>query len=201
MALAQSANPSGCYTTGLYISCSRGPPLSGGDYPQKKHGKAVYTHNGRNGCLQASHRLSALPCLPVSSINRRPRKSEIRWSEIRELYQPNRKKVIYLHHLKNSINSFYPSILWQEKKEEEERTRPRDLRARCALCKPRRKRYTLAREISQRAITATGEDQDEQSDSRQRTGVRYVRAKVPARTNSKQEEKMDEEKYGRSDVH
>lgn len=57
-----------------------------------------------------------------------------------ELYQPNRKKSIrytYLHHLKNSINSFYPSILWQEKKEEEERTRPEEIRARCALCKPR----------------------------------------------------------------
>lgn len=108
MAISDSPNLSGCDTTGLYISCSRGPPLSGGDYPQKKHGKAVYTHNGRNGCLQASHRLPC-PALPVSSINRRPQKSEIRWLGIRELYQPNRKKVIYPHHLKNSINSFYPS--------------------------------------------------------------------------------------------
>lgn len=50
--------------------------------------------------------------LGVFSINRRPRKSEIRWSGIRELYPPNRKKRIrytYPHHLKHSIISFYPS--------------------------------------------------------------------------------------------
>lgn len=61
MALTDSANPSGCDTTRLYISSRKEPHLSGGDYPQKKHGKAVYTHNGGDFCLQASHRLPASP--------------------------------------------------------------------------------------------------------------------------------------------
>lgn len=137
MAIPDSPNPSGCDTIGLYISCSRGPPLSGGDYPQKKHGKAVYTHNGGDFCLQASHRLPVLPCpalLGVFSINQRSRKSETRWPGIRELYQPNRKKVIYPHHLKNSIyHSIHPSSGKKKKGGGTNKTE----RLTCALCKPR----------------------------------------------------------------
>lgn len=79
-----------------------------------------------------------IACLPGSSINRRPRKSEIRWSGFENYIKPNRKKryKVYIHHLKNSINhSVHP--LAEGKGKEEKRTRPRDLRARCALCKPR----------------------------------------------------------------
>lgn len=46
------------------------------------------------------------------------------------------KYKVYIPTSPQEFYKFIPSILWQEKKEEE-RTRPRDLRARCALCKPR----------------------------------------------------------------
>lgn len=149
MAIPDSPNPSGCDTIELYISSRREPHLSGGDYPQKKHGKAVYTHNGRNGCLQASHRLPC-PALPVSSINRRPQKSEIRWLGIRELYQPNRKKSIYPHHLKNSINSFYPS---SGKKKRRRNEPDQETYVRAARCASQEARSFLVREISQRHRT------------------------------------------------
>lgn len=45
------------------------------------------------------------------------------------------KYKVYPHHLKHSINSIHPSS--GKKKKKEKRTRPRDLRARCALGKPR----------------------------------------------------------------
>lgn len=61
-------------------------------------------------------------------------------------------------YIPTSPQEFYKFILSihplaRKKRREEERTRPEEIRARCALCKPRRERYTLAREISQRLPT------------------------------------------------
>lgn len=154
-AISDSPNLSGCDTTGLYISCSRGTPLSGGDYPQKNMAKRSTRTIGETfACRRLIACLSVfLPCLSLASIEDRERAKSGGQGFENYIHQIVKEKYkVYIPTSPQEFYKFILSILWQEKRRRNE-PRPRDLRARCALCKPRRERYTLAREISQRHRT------------------------------------------------
>lgn len=118
--------------------------------------------------MQASHRLlvlSCLSCLSLASVKDRERAKSGGQGFENYINQIERKGIryTYLHHLKNSINSFYPSILWQEKRRRNEPDRERYVRA--ARYASQEGRDTPSRgKFHSDLLLATREDQDEQSD-------------------------------------
>lgn len=132
MAIPDSPNPSGCDTIELYISCSRGTPLSGGDYPQKNMAKRFTRTMGET--VACRRLIACLPCLSLASIEDRERARSGGLGFGNYINQIERK---YIPTSPQAFYKFILSILWQEKKRRRNEPRPRDLRARCALCKPR----------------------------------------------------------------
>lgn len=97
--------------------------------------------------MQASHRLLVLSCLvSLASIEDRERAKSGGLGFENYIHQIVKEKIryTYLHHLKNSINSFYPSILWQEKKRR--RNEPeRETYVRAARCESQEGKDTPSR--------------------------------------------------------